>query len=46
MTYMLHEFKCEKCGFVVKAAIRPRLCDKCKTGRRHLRKIESKPLAA
>lgn len=43
---MLYDYKCEKCGHVMKAAIRPRLCDKCKTGRRHLHKIDSVPPAA
>ena len=43
---MQYDFKCEKCGYVMKAAIRPRLCDKCKAGRRHIHKVESKPPAA
>jgi|AGTN01.2.fsa_nt_gi hypothetical protein len=38
-----YDFKCEKCGNVMRATIRPRLCDKCGAGRRHIHKVESKP---
>ncbi len=36
-----YDFKCEKCGHVMRAAIRPRLCEKCGAGRRFIHKVES-----
>jgi ABC-type ATPase with predicted acetyltransferase domain len=41
-----YDFKCEKCGHLMRAAIRPRLCDRCGAGRRHIHKVESNPPAA
>ncbi|WP_158308916.1 hypothetical protein [Methanocella arvoryzae] len=36
---MLNEYKCEKCGFVNKAAIRPHLCRKCGAPRKFLHSV-------
>jgi ABC-type ATPase with predicted acetyltransferase domain len=43
---MQYDFKCEKCGRVTRAAIRPKLCEQCGAGRRHIHKVESQPPAA
>jgi len=46
VTRVLNEYKCDRCGFVNKALIRPHLCKKCSAPRKFLHKIEAKPPAA
>lgn len=36
----MHSYKCEVCGNVVKASIRPFLCPKCKARRGMLHKVD------
>ncbi len=38
----MQSFKCEVCGTVTKAVIRPHLCPKCKAKRSMLHKVEEK----
>jgi ABC-type ATPase with predicted acetyltransferase domain len=42
---MQYDFECEKCGHMMKAAIRPRLCYKCGAGRRHIHRVGQPPAA-